>query len=227
LATHAYGTNYKQNREQRQPPSYTYLSIVFHGIPGYTLGMSTATIGPVSPLFSHVPQRKRWSVPEFHRLCDEPEYENTRLMLIEGEILEMPNRNPPHSASLGLTLEALRSVFGSGFWLRPQMPLVLGLSTDPMPDVPVVSGSPRDFSTTQPRTAALVVEISDASLSFDTREKANLYAAGGIPEHWVVDLVNRQLHIFRDPTIDGSQAFAAYYRTRQSLDQTQQSRRLA
>lgn len=180
--------------------------------------MSTATLTPSLPTAIRLAQPKRWTVAEFHAICGEPAFENKKLILVDGEILEIPNPNPPHDTSLLLTQALLQIVFGTGFCVRGQMALVLGLSTDPMPDLAVVKGSPRDYSTVQPRTAELVVEIADSSLTYDTRDKANLYAAGGVPEYWVVDLVNRQLHIFRDPMIDAVQLFGAYYRSRQSLD---------
>lgn len=180
--------------------------------------MSTATLTPFLPTAIRLAQPKRWTVAEFHTICGEPAFENKKLILVEGEILEMPNPNPPHDTSLLLTQAILQIVFGTGFCVRGQMALVLGLSTDPMPDLAVVKGSARDYSAAQPRTAVLVVEIADSSLAYDTRDKANLYAAGGIAEYWVVDLVNRQLHVFRDPTIDAAQPFGAYYRSRQVLD---------
>ena len=160
----------------------------------------------------------RWTVAEFHSILGEPWAERRRLILVEGEILEMPVPNAPHNASLGLTEDALRQAFGAGYWIRPQMPLILGLSTDPMPDIAVVPGSPRDYSTVQPRTAVLVVEISESSLGYDTREKSHLYAAGAIPEYWVIDLVHRQLLVFRDPATEASQPFGGTYRTQATYD---------
>jgi len=179
--------------------------------------MSTVAVTPFAPTFVRVPQPKRWTVAEFHVICGDPAFENKRMILIEGEILEMPAPNPPHDVALGLTDEALRGAFGPNVWVRGQMALVLGLSTDPMPDLAVVPGSPRDHKE-HPRSALLVVEIAETSLAYDIRPKANIYAAGGIVDYWVVDLLNRQLHVFRDPTLDAAQAFGAFYRSRQSLD---------
>jgi Uma2 family endonuclease len=153
-----------------------------------------------------------------HALCSEKQYKGRKLILVEGEILEMPDPNPPHDVSLGLTEAALRAAFGVGKWIRGQMSLVLGLSTDPMPDVAVVPGSPRDIKTDHPRSALLVVEISESTLDYDTRDKANLYAAGGIQEYWVVDLVHRQLIVFRDRAADPAQLFGAAYSSRIVLD---------
>src|SRR3954452_20081613 len=124
--------------------------------------MSAVAATPFAPTFVRVPQPKRWTVEEFHRICGEPTFRNHQFMLIAGEILEMPIPNPPHTTGLGLAEDVLRSVFGTGFWVRSQMPLVLGVSTDPMPDLAVVHGSPRDYSTAHPRTAMFVVEISDS-----------------------------------------------------------------
>lgn len=46
---------------------------------------------------------------------------------------------------------------------------------------------------------ALLVEVSDSSLRFDRTVKLELYAATGIPEVWVVDLLHRQVLVWRDP----------------------------
>jgi Uma2 family endonuclease len=80
-----------------------------------------------------------------------------------------------------------------------QKPLVLSQTTDPEPDVAVVRGTPQGTNT-HPTTADLVVELSDTSLHFDTTTKAEWYATAGIPEYWVLDLPNRRLLVFRDPS---------------------------
>ena len=50
-----------------------------------------------------------------------------------------------------------------------------------------------------PTTAVIVFEISDTSLNTDLTEKAELYASAGIPDYWVIDVTERQLHVLRDP----------------------------
>ncbi len=119
-------------------------------------------------------------------------------MLIDGVILEQGPMNPPHAITLGLVEEALRSAFGIGWWLRQQLPLILGQDTDPEPDVAVVPGRPRDY-TGHPTTADLLVEVADSSLDFDTNEKQLLYARAGIRDYWVVDVNGRRLLVYRDP----------------------------
>src|SRR5438132_273068 len=143
------------------------------------------------------PRPLRWMCAEFHRFGDMGVFEGRRAMLIDGVILEQGPMNPPHAITLGLVEEALRTAFGAGWWLRQQSPLILGQDTDPEPDLAVVPGRPRDY-TSHPTTAALVVEVADSSLDFDTNEKRLLYARAGIREYWVVDINGRRLLVYRD-----------------------------
>ncbi len=183
--------------------------------------MSTMTL-PAAPVRSvplPSPHRKRWTVAEFHQLWDAGWFADCRPMLIEGEILLMPNPNPPHAMGTNLADYALKAIFGAGFVVRVQQPLVLGLSTDPEPDLAVVPGSPRDYID-HPTTALLIVEVSDSTLNYDVGEKASLYAAGGITDYWVVDLNHEQVIVFRDPQPDATQRFGFGFGDVQNLDRT-------
>ncbi len=118
----------------------------------------------------------------------------------------MPAPSPAHSTSIGLADYVLKQVFAIGFWVRVQLGIDLALDTDPIPDIAVVTGSPRDY-VQHPRTAVLIVEVSETSLAYDTGDKASLYAAAQIADYWVIDVVNRQLRVFRDPKPDPSQPY--------------------
>lgn len=168
--------------------------------------MPTRTRVPSGP-----PRNLTWTVDQFHFVGDTGVFEGRRAMLIDGVIVEEGPMNPPHRIALELTAEALRAAFGPGWRVCVQMPLVLSQDSDPQPDVALVPGSPRG-ATTHPTTAALVVEVADSSLRFDTTVKLGLYAAAGIADYWVVDVTGRQLLVFRDPRPDpaaGSHTYAA------------------
>lgn len=155
------------------------------------------------------PRPLRWTCAEFHRFGDMGVFEGRRAMLIDGVILEEGPMNPPHAITLELVLEALRVSFGTGWRIRGQSPLILGQDLDPEPDFAVMAGTPRG-SSGHPTTAALVVEVADSSLPFDTNEKRLLYARAGIGEYWVVDINGQRLLIYRDPQ-------AGDYATQQTL----------
>lgn len=146
-------------------------------------------------------QTKHWTRQEYDRLADagilSPE---ERVELLGGEIVTMTPQHGPHSAAIGLADAALRKAFGPAHWIRIQLPLIVDPDSEPEPDLAVVPGSPRDYVAEHPRTARLVVEIADSTLERDRTYKSPIYARAGIPEYWIVNLVERRLEIYRDPT---------------------------
>jgi Uma2 family endonuclease len=149
------------------------------------------------------PRNMLWTVDQFHYLGDLGMFEGRRATLIDGVIVEEGPMNPPHRVARELSENVLRAAFGTGWRVCNQMPLVLGQTTDPEPDLAVIAGSPRG-ATGHPTTAALVVEVSDTSLRYDTTVKMSLYAAGRIADYWVVDVTGRQVLVFRDPKPDAA-----------------------
>ena len=163
------------------------------------------------------PKAYRWTVEEYHQMADLGWFQDKRVELIEGEILEMPAPRNPHVQAMDLTRDALLSAFGAGFWVRTQSPLNLGPATEPQPDVAVVTGKSRDY-TDHPTTAVLVVEISDTTLSFDRNHKGGLYARAGITDYWIVNLISRRLEVYRNPVADAAQPFGFGYAARTTHD---------
>ncbi|MBX9583340.1 MAG: Uma2 family endonuclease [Gemmataceae bacterium] len=146
------------------------------------------------------PRPFRFTRPELYALNDAGFFRTTRVELIHGVILEARTvANPPHRTAVRKTTKALERAFPTGVDVRPEGELDLGLDTEPQPDVAVVTGSIEDYATKHPTTALLVVEVSDTTLFRDLTEKAELYAAAGITDYWVVDLPKRQVHVLRDP----------------------------
>jgi Uma2 family endonuclease len=143
---------------------------------------------------------RKWSREEYDRLIEQGVFqEDERLELIEGEILAMTPQDARHAGSTNIVYEALDDALVAGYCLRVQLPLALGEDSEPEPDVAVVAGSARDFLQAHPETAALVVEVADSSLLFDRRRKLPLYARSGIPEVWIVNVVEGRLEVHRKP----------------------------
>ena len=165
------------------------------------------------------PMPKRWTLAQFHQLGDAGYFEGLRAKLIHGVIIEEGPMNPPHAVAGEKTEEVMRSVFGSGWRMRIEKPLVLGSDTDPMPDLAIVAGRPT-VAGGHPTSAALVIEIADTSLDYDTTTKAELYATAGIADYWVLDVDNRQLLVFRDPAPLPAGLGATAYQTRLTLADT-------
>lgn len=143
---------------------------------------------------------RKWSREEYDRLIEQGVFhEDERLELIEGEILEMTPQNARHAGTVTLVYGAIDDALRDGYSLRGQLPLALGEDSEPEPDLAVVEGRPRDYLEAHPTTAALIVEVADSSLLFDRRRKLPLYARNGIPEVWIVNVVEGRLEIHHNP----------------------------
>lgn len=120
--------------------------------------------------------------------------------LIDGEIItHMSPQRSPHSATVSLVAEVLKGAFGRGFYVREQQPIELGARSMPEPDIAVVRGSAADYFDSHPRTAELLVEVADSSLTIDRGRKLRLYAREGVPEYWIINLVDRCVEVRRRP----------------------------
>jgi Uma2 family endonuclease len=161
-------------------------------------------------VFGPGPRRLRWTADQYYRLADLGFFRNRRVELIGGDIIEMSAVKPPHSIGVDLLGDALRAAFGPGHWVRIQQPIDVGRRTQPEPDAAVVFGEARDF-TDHPRNALLLVKVSDTSLRFDRRVKAHLYAQAGILDYWIVNLIDRQLEVHRDPEPETSRKGRFHY----------------
>src|SRR5262245_27044206 len=138
------------------------------------------------------PRTRRWTRDEYYQMADLCWFQDQRVELIDEEIIERSPQRNQHSVALLLVEEALRAAFGNGFWIRTQLPLHLASESEPEPDVAVVPGRAREYHE-HPTTALLVVEVSDATLGFDSKRKASLYASAHIADYWIVNLADERL----------------------------------
>jgi Uma2 family endonuclease len=167
------------------------------------------------------PRPHRWTRTEYCRMAEAGLFDGRRVELIDGEVLDMPAQKNFHMAAITLLHDALRPVFGEGHWIRIQGSLDLNPTSVPDPDIAVVPGSPRGCSDKNPTTALLIIEVSDTTLAYDRGRKASLYAQAGIADYWIVNLIDRQLEVYRDPAADSSKPYGFGYGSRAILTATE------
>jgi Uma2 family endonuclease len=147
-------------------------------------------------------RQKLWTFDEFDRLCASGLLGDARIELIRGRLITMTPSNPPHETSVGKTGDVLREVIGPGYHVREEKTLALTMWDGPLPDLVVARGRRDDYSARRPTVAdaVLVVEVSDTTLADDQGDKADIYAAAGVDEYWIVNLPDRVLEIRQRPT---------------------------
>lgn len=160
-----------------------------------------------------VVQPRRFTVHEYHRMSELGILTaGERTELIDGQILTMAAKGTAHSSATN----RIKSRFELGLFernltrsaiVRVQDPIHLSDHSEPEPDIVLAVADPLDYSLHHPTAAEvlLLIEVADSSLRYDLEVKASVYAQANIADYWVVDVVDRQLHLFRQPATDGYQ----------------------
>jgi Uma2 family endonuclease len=160
---------------------------------------------------------RRWTRKEYDRLIEIGVFRpDESLELLGGELIVGEPQRSPHYTAIGLVEEALRTALGPGWLVRPHGPLALDEESEPEPDVSLVPGTWRDYTTEHPARPVLVVEVSLSRLTFDREHKGSLYARAGLADYWILNLVDRILEIYREPVPDAAARFGWRY---SSVDQ--------
>ena len=154
------------------------------------------------------PTMKLWTVAEYHRISELGILDaDGRTELIDGQILLMTAKGTPHTTALRLLASLFDDLFNNdrSIYIITQDPIQLNDLSEPEPDLVIVKGTVLDYTEHHPypKDIHLVVEIADSTLKQDCQVKDKLYAKAGIAEYWVVDIKNRQINIFRNPTPTG------------------------
>jgi len=123
-------------------------------------------------------------------------------------VLRMP-RNPRHDGTVLRVSKRFGKRLPSGWDLRLQSAIVL-VDSQPEPDIAVVREDPADYTTRHPVPAdvGMLIEVGDASLLRDQRDKTRIYARANIPVYWIINLVDRRIEVYTQPS--GPTAIPAY-----------------
>jgi len=166
------------------------------------------------------PMPRLWTRDEYYRMADfgilGPD---DRVELIRGEILTMAPVGPEHgSTSLNL-YDVLRDAAGSRFRVLHELPIILSDKSEPQPDIAVAKGGRWTYRRRHPGPAdlVLVVETAHTTLLAYRTAKLQLYAEAGIPEYWIVNLLEQQVEVHTQPS---GQAYAVtqVYRSGDTID---------
>lgn len=157
----------------------------------------------------------KWTVEDYHRMIAAGILAGRHVELLNGEIVEMAPEGESDAYSSDEAGEYLIYLLGERAKVRQGKPITLLVSnSEPEPDIAVVQRLGRDYRQHHPYPENIfwLIEYSNSSLSKDLEVKSKVYAAAGIPEYWVINLLSMQLTVFRLPTNEG-------YQSKESLTQ--------
>ena len=127
--------------------------------------------------------------------------EDDPVELLEGYLVQKMPRNPPHDNCILKTLKRLSTLIPRGWELRVQSAVTLSES-EPEPDFAVVRGDETSFAARHPgpNDIGLIIEVAESSLAGDRDDKGRVYAQDRIPWYMIVNLVDRQVELYSNPS---------------------------
>jgi Uma2 family endonuclease len=135
----------------------------------------------------------------------------TRVELLRGEIRDMSPIGNPHEQALTNLTEWSFAQAGKSVTIRVQCSVQLPPAGS-VPEPDLVWAVRRSYRCEKPGPddILLLIEVADTSLAEDTGEKAQIYAAAGIRDYWVVNIPDEVIEVRRDPGPEGYRSLAKF-----------------
>ena len=161
--------------------------------------MSTATTTQ-PPGLSPLPHRI--TVDEYERIIEAGSLEDpSRVELIDGEMVDKMGKNAVHRWATKEAIKARDSRLPAGWTSQKEEPVRIPDYDEPEPDIAIIRGTDADYEFRLPTAAdvALLVEVSESTLSQDHGKKCSASAKAEIPLYWIINLVDRQIKVYSGP----------------------------
>ena len=135
---------------------------------------------------------------EYDQLVKLGAFEDERIELLEGALVAISPIGPPHDSTVQRLTRLLVLALEGRAGVRCQSSFAASEISEPEPDFTVVPAGEYDLD--HPTEAYLVIEVAESSLAKDRGKKLRLYANCGIPEYWVVNLPERCIEVYTEPS---------------------------
>jgi Uma2 family endonuclease len=166
--------------------------------------MATAAteIVPEPEVEAHFPDHTM-TIDRYRRLVESGVYgPRDPVFLWKGRLVEEMTKGDGHAFSSSSIVGFMIRLVPDGWAVRPDQPIALRDNSMPEPDATIVRGCLRDYARRTPTALdiALIVEVSDSSLSQDSSTKLRAYAADGVLVYWIVNIPQCRVEVYTRPT---------------------------
>src|SRR5437667_10383090 len=152
-------------------------------------------VTPTEPVFP-------LSVDQYHAMIEAGVLtDDDPVELLEGVLVFKMPKKPKHRVALAKLNKALTAALPEGFSIQLQEPVTLA-DGEPEPDAAIIKGRPEDYPDRHPGPSdtPLIVEVADTTIRRDRGIKLRSYARAGIAVYWIVNLLDRAIEVYRNPT---------------------------
>ena len=138
---------------------------------------------------------------EYEKMVELGLFDNERVELIDGILVAMSPQGTRHAEMVRRLNELFQTRVAGRARVQIQSPLACADDALPEPDLALVPV--RDYARQHPDSALLVIEVAETSLRKDRLAKGRVYARAGVPEYWIVNLVDTMVEVHTGPTAAG------------------------
>ena len=168
------------------------------------------------------------TIEQYQRMIDEKIVpEDSTVELLWGVLIRKDRsspgedpmgHSPRHRLAISLLTLLAGRLFGPGRFMQIQLPVTCPPDGAPEPDAAIVRGSPRDYAERLPAAGDVssIIEAAHSSLDRDREDKLPIYAAAGVSQYIIINLVNDTIEVYQDPDPKAQQ-----YRTKVTLERNQ------
>lgn len=155
----------------------------------------------ISDVIAEVPEQVwRLRRADFIALAEQGAFGDEDVELLCGVVVVRESPSPEHEHAIRVLCRRLLPQVGSRADLQANLSFAASDYSLPRPDVMLVPNG--DYWHEHPDRAYLAVEVSKASLRKDRGLKRRLYGISQIDEYWIVNVVDREVEVYRD-RVDG------------------------
>ncbi len=125
-----------------------------------------------------------------------------KVELLFGKIVDMSPIGISHSYCSQELFRFMIKEFDDQYVVRSEQPVAFPLHSLPEPDLVLTKKLKHRFKHRRPgpEDIKLIVEVSASTLGRDRGAKNKLYASYGLPEYWILNLIDGQLELYTEPT---------------------------
>ena len=159
--------------------------------------------------------RQLFTVDQYYKMLEAGILtEDKRVELIRGEIIKMSPIGIHHADCVDNLTELLILRLAKTVTVRVQNPVRLNDNSEPQPDISLLQRRQgfRQTQHPQPENVFLLIEVSDTTVKYDQEVKIPLYAENNILEVWLVNLTEKCLEVYREPTANGYEIVQTFQR---------------
>jgi Uma2 family endonuclease len=153
------------------------------------------------------------TVEEYDQMIENGVFdENDLVELLNGAIVEKMPKGKKHSAATDRIAKFFDRNFGEFIFVRNQNPIWLDEFSEPEPDIVLAVPKADEYENSHPTPDEiyLIMEVSDSTLGYDRETKGAAYARAGIRQYLVLNVREKLLEDYREPSADGFQSKQTY-----------------